>query len=138
MEIYVVHVQLRVFEITGEENKREEGREAFYRDHFRLQERPDALHFFAKFVTSECSEENIEFWHAVCRFLSSTTPYVEGTAQDVQEGTLREFKDEATRVIGEFIAYSAARQVNLPSACADACETAINEGCVQRCYNTAF
>lgn len=101
-------------------------------------ERPDALHYFAKFVTSECSQENIEFWHAVCKFLASQGHCADGSAKDPLLRELQAIKEQAQRIISEFVGASAARQVNLPSACADACEAAIKEADVAKCVASVY
>lgn len=68
---------------------------------------PIALHFFARFLILEKSEENIEFWDSVNKWM-----------YDCDLGNLSNeaLLDDANTIIGTFIGEDAPRQVNLTSA----------------------
>lgn len=68
---------------------------------------PVALHFFARFLISECSEENIEFWDSVNKW-----------TYDCDLGNLSNeaLLEEAKIIISTYIGENAPRQVNLTSS----------------------
>ena len=68
---------------------------------------PMALHFFARFLISEHSEENIEFWESVTKWVNDC---------DLGMCSTEILLEEAKSLIAMYVEYDAPRQVNLNSA----------------------
>lgn len=75
---------------------------------------PGALHFFTKFLAQECSEENIEFWHAVNNFFKNCQIYA--VSDDPGQEGIAALNEQCNLLISTFIGQGASRQVNISAA----------------------
>lgn len=93
---------------------------------------PGALHFFTKFLAQECSEENIEFWHAVNNFFKNCTLYTDRSSMLDKASGLSDksstesfvsdhdpismLLEQCNLLVSTFIGQGASRQVNISAA----------------------
>lgn len=77
---------------------------------------PTALHFFSKFLVTELSEENIEFYHSVNMFVKNT----ENLSSELVPSVL----EQCNRVVSTYFGSNASRQINVNDICEKEVRTA--------------